>query len=224
MARNDILERLSQGVVLGDGGYLLELERRGYVQAGPFTPEVSIRHPDALRQLHIEFLRAGADVLQTLTYYASRDKLGTTGYADQVEAINRAAARIARQVAGDQVFVAGTLSITWQFDPDSPSSKARVSELFDEQVALQAEEGVDLFICETFHYVEEALLALKAVQKVGLPAMVTMAFKQVSGQGMGTPRRNALASWPAKGQTSSVRIAPAIRSICCQSSRRCGTR
>jgi betaine-homocysteine S-methyltransferase len=50
--------------------------------------------------------------------------------------------------------------------------------LFDEQVRLQAEEGVDFFICETFHYVEEALLALQAVQAVGLPAMITMAFKE----------------------------------------------
>ena len=57
-------ERLADGVVLGDGGYLLELEKRGYVQAGPFTPEVVIEHPDALAQLHREFLRAGVDVLQ----------------------------------------------------------------------------------------------------------------------------------------------------------------
>jgi betaine-homocysteine S-methyltransferase len=122
MKKDGILERLSRGIVLGDGGYLLELERRGYVQSGPYTPEVSIRHPEALRQLHIEFLRAGAEVLQTLTFYASRDKLGTAGYADQVEAINRAATRIAREVAGDQALVAGTLSLTWQFDPESPSS------------------------------------------------------------------------------------------------------
>jgi betaine-homocysteine S-methyltransferase len=178
MARDGILQRLSQGVVLGDGGYLLELERRGYVQSGPYTPEVSVRHPDALRQLHVEFLRAGAEVLQALTFYASRDKLGTAGHADEVESINRAAVRIAREVAGENTLVAGTLSLTWQFDPDNPSSAAHVRQLFDEQVALQAEEGVDFFICETFHYVAEALLALKAVQQVGLPAMVTMTFKE----------------------------------------------
>src|SRR5581483_9198573 len=61
--RRGILERLRDGVVLGDGGYILELERRGYVQAGPYTPEIAIEHPDALRELHREFLRAGADVL-----------------------------------------------------------------------------------------------------------------------------------------------------------------
>src|SRR5207244_1839654 len=56
-----ILERLVAGTVLGDGGYLLELEKRGYVQAGPFTPEVVIEHPDALAELHREFLLASAD-------------------------------------------------------------------------------------------------------------------------------------------------------------------
>ena len=78
-----ILERLAEGPVLGDGGYLLELEKRGYVQAGPFTPEVVVEHPDALAQLHREFLRAGVDVLQTMTFYASDDKLSTVGMAGQ---------------------------------------------------------------------------------------------------------------------------------------------
>jgi betaine-homocysteine S-methyltransferase len=173
-----ILDRLSRGVVLGDGGYLLELERRGYVQSGPYTPEVSIRHPEALRELHREFLRAGAEVLQALTFYASREKLGTAGYADQVDAINRAAVRIAREVAGDQALVAGTLSLTWQFEPGSKVARDRVRTLFDEQVAIQAAEGVDFFICETFHYTEEALIALQAVRAAGHTAMVTMAFKE----------------------------------------------
>ncbi len=71
--KRGILDRLKQGVVLGDGGYILELERRGYVQAGPYTPEVSVERPEALRQLHEEFRRAGSEVLQALTFYASRD-------------------------------------------------------------------------------------------------------------------------------------------------------
>jgi betaine-homocysteine S-methyltransferase len=120
MPRKGILERLREGVVLGDGGYILELERRGYVQAGPYTPEVAVEHPEALRELHREFLRAGADVLQALTFYASKEKLGTAGYADQVEAINRAAVRIVNEVAGDQALVAGTLCLTWMYDPKSP--------------------------------------------------------------------------------------------------------
>src|SRR4030095_4652189 len=109
-----ILERLKQGIVLGDGGYLLELEKRGYVQAGPFTPEVSLTHPEALAELHREFLRAGAEVLQALTFYASEDKLATVGMEGRVDDINRAAVQIARDIAKQRdALVAGNLSLTW---------------------------------------------------------------------------------------------------------------
>ena len=64
MQKKGILQRLKEGPVLGDGGYLLELEKRGWVRPGPFTPEVAIVYPDALRELHIEFRQAGAEVLQ----------------------------------------------------------------------------------------------------------------------------------------------------------------
>ena len=178
MAKKGILERLKDGPVLGDGGYLLELERRGYVQAGPFTPEVAIEDPEALRQLHKEFLRAGSEVLQTCTFYASKEKLRSAGYADEMERINRAAAKIAREVAGDQALVAGNLSLSWAYNHDDPKSKDVVLNLFREQVALQKEEGVDFFIAETFHWVSEALIALKAIKEAGFPAMITMNLKQ----------------------------------------------
>jgi betaine-homocysteine S-methyltransferase len=178
MTREGILERLRDGVVLGDGGYILELERRGYVQAGPYTPEVAIEHPEALRQLHREFLRAGAEVLQALTFYASREKLATAGYADQVAAINRAAVRIAREVAGEDALVAGTLSLTWAYDPNDPASRHRTRRLFDDQVAAQAAEGVDFFVCETFTFLEEARLCLQAVKAAGYPAMVTFTLRE----------------------------------------------
>src|SRR5436309_176972 len=97
-----ILERLAKGVVLGDGGYLLELEKRGYVQAGPFTPEVVLEHPAAVKELHQEFLDAGAEVLQSAAFYASKEKLATTGLADRGGEINRAAVRRARHVAGSR--------------------------------------------------------------------------------------------------------------------------
>ncbi|MDP9119204.1 MAG: homocysteine S-methyltransferase family protein, partial [Actinomycetota bacterium] len=118
-----ILERLADGPVLGDGGYLLELEKRGYVQAGPFTPEVVVEHPEALAQLHREFLRAGAEVLQTMTFYASDDKLATVGMEGTVDDINRNAVRIAREVASEgDALVAGNLSLTWAYDPADGAS------------------------------------------------------------------------------------------------------
>lgn len=177
--KKDILQRLAEGPVLGDGGYLLELEKRGWVQAGPFTPEVSVVHPEAVAELHREFLRAGAEVLTALTFYASEDKLSTVGLADSVEQINRAAVRIANDVASDgDALVAGNISLTWMYDPDDPKSADRVRELFDRQLAWQVEEGVDLVIGETFGALGEALLAVERIKAAGKVAMVTMSFEQ----------------------------------------------
>src|SRR6476660_10035784 len=159
MAKKGILERLKEGPVVGDGGYLLELEKRGWVRAGPFTPEVVLTYPDALKELHVEFRAAGAEVLQALTFYASRDKLATVGREDRLEDLNRAAVRIAREVAGDQCLVAGNLSLTWMYEPDSPSAKERVSKTFDEQLAIQVPEGIEFVIGETFSWLGEALIA-----------------------------------------------------------------
>src|SRR5215217_2883086 len=138
----DILQRLAEGVVLGDGGYLLELERRGYVQAGPFVPEVSITHPEALAGLHREFVRAGVDVIQTLTFYASEDKLATVGLEGRVDDINSAATRIARRVAGEagrDVLVAGNLSCAWVYQPDDTETHRRTREMFDRQLDIMTE-------------------------------------------------------------------------------------
>lgn len=171
-----MLERLEEGVVLGDGGYLLELEKRGYVQAGPFTPEVSLTHPEALAELHREFMYAGAEVLQTLTFYASEDKLATVGLEGRVDDINRAAVRIARDVAAEgDVLVAGNLSVTWAYDPEDPCAPDRTRELFDRQLKVMMEEGVDFIIGETFSWLGEALICAEAVKATGLPMMITMA-------------------------------------------------
>ena len=74
-----ILKKLKHDVVLGDGGAIFELERRGYVSAGPFTPQVIIEHPESVRQLQTDFARAGAEVIQALTYYAHEEKLEVIG-------------------------------------------------------------------------------------------------------------------------------------------------
>jgi betaine-homocysteine S-methyltransferase len=177
MKKKGILERLKEGPVLGDGGYLLELEKRGWVRAGPFTPEVVLTYPNALRELHVEFREAGAEVLQALTFYASRDKLATVGLENRLEDLNRAAVRVAREVAGDQCLVAGNLSLTWMYEPDSPSAADRVRQTFDEQLAVQVDEGVDFIIGETFSWLGEALIAVERAKKTGLPAMVTICFE-----------------------------------------------
>jgi betaine-homocysteine S-methyltransferase len=175
----DLLERLAAGPVLGDGGYLLELEKRGYVRAGPFTPEVSIEEPEALVQLHREFIRAGAEVLQALTFYASEDKLGTVGLAGKVDDINRAAVQAARAAAaGHDVLVAGNLSLTWMYEPADRASADRVRRLFDRQLEGMTEVGIDFVIAETFTWLGEALIAAEAARATGLPVVVTMSFEK----------------------------------------------
>jgi len=175
-----ILERLAEGPVLGDGGYLLELEKRGYVQAGPFTPEVAIDHPDALAELHREFQRAGAEFLTTMTFYASDDKLATVGLKDKVDEINRNAVKVAKEVAAEgDVLVAGDLSLTWAYDPADPASADHVRALFDRQLQDMLDAGPpDFWVGETFSHLGEALLFVERAKATGLPAMVTMSFEQ----------------------------------------------
>lgn len=173
---HDILKRLEEGTVLGDGGYVIELERRGYVIAGAFTPELVLTHPHAIRELHHEFVLAGCDVLQVMAFYGSREKLATVGKADSTFEINQAATRIAKEVAGDDVLVAGDLCATWKWEADSPSARELVAGMFDEQI--EAQEGVDFFIGETFWHLGEALLCLERIKsQTNLPAMITMAFR-----------------------------------------------
>jgi betaine-homocysteine S-methyltransferase len=121
-------------------------------------------------------VRAGAEVIQTLTFYATEDKLATVGLEGRVDDMNRAAVRIAREVADDaDVLVAGNLSVTWAYDPGDPTSHRRVREMFDRQLAIMTEEGVDFVVAETFNWLGEALISAEAIKATGLPAMVTMA-------------------------------------------------
>ena len=177
ITKKGILEKLAQGPVLGDGGYLLELEKRGRVRAGPFTPEVALENPEALLELHREFRDAGSEVLQSLTFYASRDKLATVGMGDRVEELNRAAVRIARQAAGNRCLVAGNISLTWLYEPNDKAAADRVRKTFDEQLDVQISEGVDFIIGETFSWLGEALLAVERAKRTNLPVMVTMSFE-----------------------------------------------
>ncbi|MCI0417670.1 MAG: homocysteine S-methyltransferase family protein [Acidobacteria bacterium] len=187
----DILTRIKQqGVVLGDGGYLIELERRGYVNSGSgretvgtgrgsgqYTPEVAIEHPEALRELHREFLRAGSQVLQALTFFGTREKLRRAGYGEQVEAINEAAVRIAKEVAGGKALVAGSVSRTQLFEREGPSAAGFVRELLSEQIRMLQKAGVDFLILETFFHLEEMRIGLECTRESGLPVIATMSFR-----------------------------------------------
>jgi betaine-homocysteine S-methyltransferase len=179
MSSSRLLERLAQGPVICAEGYLFELERRGYLQAGAFVPEVVLEHPELVAQLHREFVHAGSDVVEAFTYYAHREKLRLIGKEDALEEINRQALRIAAGVAHESdALLAGDICNTNAYEAGDPESAASVRAMFEEQVAWAAEAGVDFVIAETLSYAEEALAALKAIKDAGLPAVVTLAVHQ----------------------------------------------
>ena len=171
-------ERLERGPVLCAEGYLFELERRGFLQAGAFVPEVVLEHPEVVAQLHREFVHAGSDVVEAFTYYAHREKLRVIGAEHLLEPINREALAIAGSVAGETgALLAGNICNTNLY-LDDEASRRTVRAMFDEQVGWAADAGVDYVIAETFQFAGEALLATEAIRAAGLHAVVTLAIHQ----------------------------------------------
>jgi betaine-homocysteine S-methyltransferase len=171
-----LLERLEQGPVICAEGYLFEFERRGYLQAGAFVPEVVLEHPELVAQLHREFVHAGSDVVEAFTYYGHREKLRIIGKEELLEPLNRQALALAKEVAHETgTLFAGDICNTNVYEPDDDESIRSVRMMFEEQVGWAAEAGADFVIAETLSHVGEALLALEAIKAAGLPAVVTMA-------------------------------------------------
>ncbi len=176
MTSLNLLERLDQGPVICAEGYLFEMERRGYLQAGAYVPEVVLENPHAVTELHREFMNAGSDVIEAFTYYAHRDKLRLIGREDDLEEINRTALRLAKEVAREgDALLAGNICNTNVFLPDNAGSKEASRAMFEEQVAWAMEAGVDFIIAETFSFYEEAALALEVIRNAGAISVVTLA-------------------------------------------------
>jgi methionine synthase I (cobalamin-dependent) len=169
----ELLERLEQGPVICAEGYLFELERRGYLQAGGFVPEVVLDHPEKVAELHREFVHAGSDVVEAFTYYAHREKLRLIGKEDLLEEINRQALGIAKEVASDSgALLAGNVCNTNVYGGEE--SRGAVRHMFEEQVGWAVEAGVDFVIAETISWLGEALVATDVIKEAGLPAVVTL--------------------------------------------------
>jgi betaine-homocysteine S-methyltransferase len=179
MAGKGLLERLAEGPVICAEGYLFELERRGYVQAGPYVPEVVLEAPEAVRQLHREFVRVGSDVVEAFTYYGHREKLKIIGKEEILEPLNRQALQIAKEVADESgALLAGDLSNTNAYDPNDAKSLRFVRQAFEEQVGWAADADVDFIVGETFSWLGEAALALEIIKSSGKPAVMTLAMHQ----------------------------------------------
>jgi betaine-homocysteine S-methyltransferase len=175
--RQGLVDRLEQGPVVCAEGYLFELERRGYLQAGSFVPEVVLEHPEVVEQLHRDFVHAGSDVVPALTYYAHREKLRVIGKEQELELLNRQALETAKRVADDTgALLAGDVCNTNAFVDSSPESEKAVRAMFEEQVAWASEARVDFVIAETFAWAKEALVAIEVIKRAGLVAVATLAI------------------------------------------------
>jgi betaine-homocysteine S-methyltransferase len=176
-AGGSLEERLARGTVICAEGYLFELERRGYLQAGAYVPEVVLEHPEKVRDLSLEYARAGSDVVLALTFYAHRDKLRVVGKESVLGEMNRQAIAIARDVAAQTGgLAAGDICNTHLFTPGDAATARVVRAMFEEQVALAAEGGVDFIVAESFAYAGEAEIATEVIVESGLPAVVTISI------------------------------------------------
>ena len=162
--RAGLLERLDQGPVICAEGYLFELERRGYLQAGAFVPEVVLEHPELVAQLHREFVHAGSDVVEAFTYYAHREKLQTIGKEDLLEPMNRQALEIAKACGRRDRLVARRRHLQHERVRRRRYGVHVVRGMFEEQVGWAVDAGADFVVGETFTWAEEALLALDVIK------------------------------------------------------------
>jgi len=170
-----LIDRLEAGTVLVAEGYIFELERRGFLKAGPFVPEAVLKYPQAVQMLHQEFVRAGTDVVVACTYYAHRSKLQSIGIENALERLNVKAIELAVEAArGTGALVAGNICNTWEYDPSElAASEKRVRQIFREQIRWAKAGGADFIIAETFSHYGEALLSLEEIKAAGLPAVIT---------------------------------------------------
>ena len=180
--KKDLITRLNKGPVLFAEGYLFAMERRGYLSAGAFVPEVVLEHPEVVSQLHREFIRAGSDVVQAFTYYGHREKLRLIGKEELLEPLQKNALQIAKDARDEfkdlDLLVCGDVANTNIYDPNDKKSHSECQKMYEEQVAWAKEAGVDFIVAETINWTDEMKIALKAIKEVGLIAVTNFSIKK----------------------------------------------
>jgi len=178
----DLITRLNEGPVLFAEGYLFAMERRGYLSAGAFVPEVVLEHPEVVSQLHREFIRAGSDIVQAFTYYGHREKLRLIGKEDLLEPLQKNALQIAKDARDEfkdlDLLVCGDVANTNIYDPNDKKSHSQCQKMYEEQVFWAKEAGVDFIVAETINWTEEMKIALKAIKDEGLIAVTNFSIKK----------------------------------------------
>jgi homocysteine S-methyltransferase len=138
--------------------------------------ELNLRNPEIVAEVHKQYVRAGAEIIETNTYGANRIKLRSFGIEDELRAINERGAALAREAAGDSVFVAGAIGpLGIRIEPYGPTSLAEAREYFREQAAALRDAGVDLFVLETMSNIAEIEQAIAAIRDTcSLPVVAQM--------------------------------------------------
>ena len=150
--------------------------------------ELNLVAADLVREVHEEYVRAGAEIIETNSFGATRHKLQSYGLEGKIRDINIAAATIAKEAAGENVFVAGAIGpLGLRIEPFGPTSYDEAKEMFKEQAAALAEGGVDLFVIETFSELSEIQQAIRAVREVcDLPIVAQMTIQSDLKTSFGT--------------------------------------
>jgi homocysteine S-methyltransferase len=144
--------------------------------------ELNLVAPDLVRDVHAEYVRAGADIIETNTYSATAHKLLPYGLEGSLREINISAARIAREAAGNRAYVAGAVGpLGLRIEPYGPTSFDEAKEMFTAQISALLEGGVDLFVLETFADVSELQQAIRAVRELCDLPIVAQVTIQVDG-------------------------------------------
>jgi methionine synthase I (cobalamin-dependent)/5,10-methylenetetrahydrofolate reductase len=189
--KQTFLERMAQQVLIGDGAMGTYLYQLG-IPVGLSYEELNVTKPELIQRVHQEYIAAGANVIQTNTYSAQREKLAKFGLDDQVAEINRAAVRLAKLAATDDVYVLGTVgSLTGGYKRSFLSS-TDLERNYREQMEWLLEEGVEGLILETFYHLEELLLTLRIAKELGeFPVICQFAIEEVGRLNDGTPLEQA---------------------------------
>ncbi|MEN6295491.1 MAG: bifunctional homocysteine S-methyltransferase/methylenetetrahydrofolate reductase [Chloroherpetonaceae bacterium] len=183
----EFIQKVSNQVLLFDGGMGTELYNRGVFINQSFE-ELNLKNPSLVKAVHSEYRKAGADVLETNTFGANRFKLGKFQLADQVYEINFQASKLACEVAGEDLFVAGSVGpLGMQIEPLGPISNDEARDFFKEQIRGLVDGGADLLIFETFIYPNELEQAVRAAREIcDLPIIAQMTIDEDASSLTGT--------------------------------------